>query len=64
MFRRTGMEKNENIPTNKMDANNPRNFQTFTQKYSSSNRYDQFSRTIGTTPNKELYNVVIPDYVT
>ena len=64
MFRRTGMEKNENIPTNKMDANNPRNFQTFSQKYSSSNRYDQFSRTIGTTPNKELYNVVMPDYVT
>ena len=64
VFRRTGMEKNENIPTNKMDANNPRNFQTFTQKYSSSNRYDQFSRTIGTTPNKELYNVVMPDYVT
>ena len=64
VFRRTGMEKNENIPTNKMDANNPRNFQTFSQKYSSSNRYDQFSRTIGTTPNKELYNVVMPDYVT
>ena len=64
VFRRTGMEKNENIPTNKMDVNNPRNFQTFTQKYSSSNRYDQFSRTIGTTPNKELYNVVVPDYVT
>tara|TARA_B100001113_G_scaffold328117_1_gene302117 strand:+ start:346 stop:2037 length:1692 start_codon:yes stop_codon:yes gene_type:complete len=64
VFRRTGMEKNENIPTNKMDANNPRNFQTFTQKYSQSNRYDQFSRTIGTTPNKELYNVVMPDYVT
>ena len=64
VFRRTGMEKNENIPTNKMDANNPRNFQTFSQKYSSSNRYDQFSRTVGTTPNQELYNVVMPDYVT
>ena len=58
------MEKNENIPINKLDANKPQNFQTFTQKYSSSNRYDQFSRTIGITPNKEYFNVVVPDYVT
>ena len=38
VFRRTGMEKNENIPINKLDANKPQNFQTLTQKYSQSNR--------------------------
>ena len=64
VFRRTGMEKNENIPINKLDANKPQNFQTLTQKYSQSNRYDQFSRTVGITPNKEYFNVVVPDYVT
>ena len=64
VFRRTGMEKNENIPINKLDANKPQNFQTLEQKYSQSNRYDQFSRTVGITPNKEYFNVVVPDYVT
>ena len=64
VFRRTGMEKNENIPINKLDANRPQNFQTLEQKYSQSNRYDQFSRTVGITPNKEFFNVVVPDYVT
>ena len=31
VFRRTGIERNENIPVDKLDANNPVNFQTFTQ---------------------------------
>ena len=61
VFKRTSIEKNENIPVDKLDANNPNNFMTFQQKYSQSNRYDQFSRTIGVTPNKEFYNVVIPE---
>ncbi len=63
VFRRTGMERNENMPVDKLDANKPNNFQTFQQKYSHNNRYDQFSRIIGETPNKEYYNVVIPDYM-
>ena len=63
IFKRTSIEKNENIPIDKLDANNPQNFQTFTQKYSQSNRYDQFSRVVGVTTNKEYYNVVVPDYV-
>tara|TARA_Y100000356_G_scaffold127186_1_gene125788 strand:+ start:560 stop:2251 length:1692 start_codon:yes stop_codon:yes gene_type:complete len=63
VFRRTGMEKNENIPVDKLDANRPVNFQIFEQKYSQSNRYDQFSRQLGITPNKEFYNVVVPDYM-
>ena len=63
VFRRTGIEKNENIPVDKLDANRPQNFQTFTQKYSQSNRYDQFSRTVGITPNKEHFSVVVPDHM-
>ena len=63
VFRRTGIERNENIPVDKMDANKPQNFQTFTQKYSQSNRYDQFSKTIGTAPNKEQFSVVVPDHM-
>ena len=63
VFRRTGIDRNENIPVDKLDANKPQNFQTFTQKYSQSNRYDQFSRTIGVTPNKEHFQVVVPNHV-
>ncbi len=63
VFKRTSIEKNENIPVDKLDANNPKHTMTFQQKYSQSNRYDQFSRVIGVTPNKEYYNVVVPDYV-
>ena len=63
VFKRTSIEKNENIPVDKLDANNPKHTMTFQQKYSQSNRYDQFSRVVGVTPNKEYYNVVVPDYV-
>jgi len=63
VFRRTGIERNENIPVDKMDANRPQNFQTFTQKYSQTNRYDQFSKTVGVSPNKEHFSVVVPDHM-
>jgi len=63
VFRRTGIERNENIPIDKMDANRPQNFQTFTQKYSQTNRYDQFSKTVGVSPNKEHFSVVVPDHM-
>jgi len=64
VFRRTGIQKNENVPTSKIDANNPQNFVTFEQKYTQANRYDQFSKQIGLLPQKEYYNVVVPDYIT
>jgi len=34
------------------------------QKYSRENRYDQFSKQIGLSPTRELYSVVVPDYIT
>ena len=64
IFRRTGIAKNDNVPISKIDANNPQNFVTFEQKYTQANRYDQFSKQIGITPSRELYNVVVPDYIT
>ena len=64
VFRRTGINKNENVPVSKIDANRPQNFVTFEQKYSRENRYDQFSKQIGLSPTRELYNVVVPDYIT
>ena len=63
VFRRTGMSKNENLPQNKIDANNPQQFVTIEQNYNQQNRYDAFSKQIGLTPNKTYYNVVMPDYV-
>jgi hypothetical protein len=57
------MSKNENLPQNKIDANNPQQFVTIEQSYNQENRYDAFSRQIGLTPNKTYYNVVMPDYV-
>jgi hypothetical protein len=64
IFRRTGIQKNDNIPVDKLDANRPQNFVTMRQRYSRENRYDQFSRQIGLTPTEEYYNVLVPDYVT
>tara|TARA_B100000965_G_C19593390_1_gene758971 strand:+ start:1764 stop:3470 length:1707 start_codon:yes stop_codon:yes gene_type:complete len=64
IFRRTGIAKNDQVPISKIDANTPQNFVTFEQKYTSQNRYDQFSKQIGITPSRELYNVVVPDYIT
>ena len=64
VFRRTGIQKNDNIPVDKMDANRPQNFVTMRQRYSRENRYDQFSKQIGLQPTEEYYNVLVPDYVT
>ncbi len=64
VFKRTGMEKNQDIPVDKLDANKPTQFYTFEKRYSKQNRYDKFSVLQQITPNKEYYNVAMPDYVT
>lgn len=48
---------------NKMDANTPLHFGVFEKKYSKKNIYDQFGILTNRTPVKELYGVIIPDYV-
>ena len=63
-YRRTSIEKDESLPIDKLDANNPHHFYTFEKKFSNVNRYDNFSTQIGLLPQKEYYNVTMPDYVT
>ena len=64
VFKRTGMERNEDIPIDKLDANKPRNFYSFQKKYSQLNRYDKYSVQQNISPGREYYNVAMPDYVT
>ncbi len=63
-YRRTSIERDEMIPQDKLDANNPHLFYTFEKKFSSENRYDNMSTQIGLLPQREYYNVALPDYVT
>ena len=63
-YRRTAVEKDETLPQDKLDANNPNLFYTFEKKFSQENRYDNFSTQIGNVPQREYYNVTFPDYVT
>ena len=63
MFKRDSIEKRRDLG-NKMDANNPQLYYTFQEKFTTRNRYDNFSVLQGIQPQKERYAVVIPDYVT
>jgi hypothetical protein len=62
-FRRTGMEKDTTIAVDKMDPEDPKLHYTFEKKYTQKNRYDRFSVQQGLIPQKEYYNVAIPDYM-
>ena len=63
-FRRTSIAKDETMAVDKLDANDPKLFYTFEKKYTQENRYDKFSAQKGILPQRELYNVAVPDYVT
>jgi hypothetical protein len=62
-FRRTGMEKDDTIPIDKIDPEEPKFHYSFEKKYNSRNRYDNFSKQIGLLPQREYYNVAMPDYM-
>ena len=62
-FKRTGMSRNDNMPIDKLDANDPKIFYTFQKRYSQQNRFDKFSVQKGLEPNREYYNVSMPDYM-
>jgi len=64
VFKRSGMTRNDDIPMDKLDSNKPNLFYTFQKKYSQQNRFDKFSVLQNIEPNREYYNVAIPDYVT
>jgi hypothetical protein len=62
-FRRTGMEKDTAIPVDKMDPEEPKLHWQFERKYTDASRYDAFSVQQGIFPQREYYNVAVPDYM-
>ena len=52
MFKRDSVEKRRDLG-NKLDANNPQLFYTFQERYTSRNRYDNFSVLQGRNPKKK-----------
>ena len=62
-FKRTTIEKDNDIPVDKFNPTEPKLFYTFQKKYSDKNRYDKFSVQQGLNPTKELYSVAVPDYI-
>ena len=62
MFKRDSVEKRRDLG-NKLDANNPQLFYTFQEQYSKRNTYDNFSVLQGRKPQKEMYKVVVPDFI-
>lgn len=62
MFKRNSITKNRSL-TNKLDANNPVNFNVFTKKYDKRNAYDQFAVLNNRVPAKQFYASVVPDYI-
>jgi len=60
--KRSNIEKVRNL-TNKLDANNPNNYNVFTKTYSKNNVYDKFNILNNRRPTKDMYAVVVPDYV-
>jgi len=64
-FKRTSIARSDvGGGVDKLDANKPNLFYTFQKKYSQQNRFDKFSVLKNLEPNREYYNVAIPDYVT
>jgi|TARA_B100001094_G_scaffold322142_1_gene370982 hypothetical protein len=62
-FRRTGMSKDETIAVDKIDPEEPKLHWQFERKYTNANRYDAFSVQQGMIPQREYYNVAVPDYM-
>ena len=62
MFKRDSIEKRRDLG-NKLDGNNPQLFYSFQEKYTKRNHYDNFSVLQGRKPQKEMYKVVMPDFV-
>ena len=62
-FRRTSIQKDETIPVDKLDPQQPKIFQTYQANYTRENRYDKLTATKGISPKREMYAVSVPDYV-
>jgi len=62
-FRRTGMEKDDTMAVDKIDPEDPKLHYSFERKFNSRNRYDNFSVQQGLLPQREYYNIAMPDYM-
>lgn len=62
VFKRDELTKNRSLG-NKLDANQPHLYSSFTKKYSSRNFYDAFNVLNNIKPEREQYAIAIPDYV-
>lgn len=62
-FKRNNIIKDRTV-ANKLDANNPNNVSVYQKPYSRENAYDKFNVLNNRKPQKDLYVVIIPDYVT
>ena len=62
MFKRDSIEKRRDLG-NKLDGNNPQLYYTFQEKYTKRNQYDNFSVLQGRKPQKEMYRVIVPDFI-
>jgi len=62
-FRRTGMEKDDTVAVDKIDPEDPKLFYSFERKYNPHNRYDNFTVQQGLLPQRQYYNIAIPDYM-
>ena len=56
-YRRTSIEKDQSIPQDKLDANNPNLFYTFEKKFSQENRYDNFSKSFYDKAQKSFIKI-------
>jgi hypothetical protein len=63
MYRRTNLEKNRTLG-NKLDGNEAHLFNIFETRYNKKNFYNKFDILTNTTPSKQYYVSVVPDYVT
>jgi hypothetical protein len=62
-FKRNNIVKDRTV-ANKLDANNPNNVSVYQKPYSQKNAYDKFNVLNNQKPQKDLYVVIVPDYVT
>jgi len=63
-FKRTSLTKNDALPVDKLDGNNPKLFYHFERQYTSENRYDKYSVQQGLTPSRQYHSIAMPDFMT
>lgn len=63
MFRRTGIAKNREL-SSKIDSENPQLYLSLVRNWNKKNQYTKFSALNNVTPEREYYNIIMPEWVT